>query len=139
MNFNDIKPEEYSKPTFGKCIRARREELGKTAKEVAKAIGMSPVYLSDIERGLRPAPTGANSGINYMENLIKELQIPSDEVHAFLTMAEVSSGRYEDISSYLSRSPTARVALRLADEKGISEDEWLKFIEHIQTLSSSQG
>ena len=139
MNFNDIPPKEYSKTTFGKCIRARREELGKTAKEVAKAIGMSPVYLSDIERGLRAAPTGINSGVNYMENLIKELQIPPEEKHAFQTMAEVSSGRYEDISSYLSRSPSARVALRLADEKGLSEDEWIKFIEHIQTISSSEG
>lgn len=136
MNFNDISPIEYTKATFGKCIRARREELGKTAKEVAKAIGMSPVYLSDIERGLRAAPTGANSGINYLENLIRELQIPSDEKHAFFTMAEASSGRYEDISSYLSRSPSARMALRLADEKKIPEDEWLKFIEHIQAISS---
>lgn len=137
MNFNDIEPKEYSRTTFGKCIRARREELGKTAKEVAKAIGMSSVYLSDIERGLRAAPTGANSGINYMELLIEELQISPDEKHAFQTMAEVSSGRYEDISSYLSRNNSARVALRLADEKHISDDEWMKFIKHIQEISSS--
>lgn len=139
MNFNDIKPEEYSKFTFGKCIRARREELGRSVRDVAKAVKMSPVYLSDIERGLRVAPTGANSGINYMENLIRELNIQPDELHAFYTMAEATSGRYEDISSYLSRNPTARVALRMADECGIPEAEWQKFIEHIQELNASKS
>ena len=46
MNFNDIMPEDYSKETFGKCIRARREELGRTVRDVAKAVGMSTWYTS---------------------------------------------------------------------------------------------
>lgn len=135
MNFNETKPEEYSKETFGKCIRLRREELGYSLRKLAKAIGMSAVYLSDIERGIRSAPTGANSGIDYMENLISELKIPQEQVHAFYTMAESTYGRYADINSYLAKKPAARIALRLADEQNISDEEWEKFIKHIKEIN----
>lgn len=136
MNFNDIKPEDYSKETFGKCIRARREELGRTVRDVAKAVGMSPIYLSDIERGIRVAP--ASSKRNYMENLIRELQIQEDELQAFNTMAEATCGRYEDISTYLSKSPSARFALRLAEDCDYPESEWQEFIDRIQAFKASK-
>ncbi len=136
MKFTDIKPKDYSKETFGKCIRARREELGRTVRDVAKAVGMSPIYLSDIERGIRVAP--ASSKRNYMENLIRELQIQEDEIKAFNTMAEATCGRYEDISTYLSKSPTARVALRLAEDCDFPESGWQELIEKIQEFKASQ-
>lgn len=138
MNFCEIKSSEYDKYTFGKCIRARREELGRSVREMAKAIQMSPIYLSDIERGLRVAPIGNTRGIDYMENLIRELSITDSEILAFKAMAEVTKGQYVDITSYLSKTPIARVALRLADENDIPDEEWQKFIEHIQELSSSK-
>lgn len=136
MNFNDIMPEDYSKETFGKCIRARREELGRTVRDVAKAVGMSPIYLSDIERGVRVAPVSSKR--NYMENLIRELQIQDDEIQAFTTMAEVTCGRYEDISTYLSKSNGARFALRLAEDCNFPESGWQELIEKIQEFKASQ-
>lgn len=138
MNFNEIKPEEYSKETFGKCIRERREELGIPAKVLASRIGMSPVYLSDIECGKRRAPTGANSGVDYLANMVRELQIADDEVHAFYTMAEATYGRYANINSYLSKTPIARLALRLADEENIPDEQWQEFIDRIKELNSSK-
>lgn len=138
MNFSEIKSSEYDKYTFGKCIRARREELGRSVRELAKTIKMSPIYLSDIERGLRAAPLVNTKGIDYMENLIRELHIMDSEILAFKAMAEVTKGQYVDISSYLSKTPMARVALRLADENDIPDEEWQKFIERIQELRSSK-
>ena len=132
MKFNEIKSNEYDKYTFGKCIRARREELGRSVRDLAKA-----VYLSDIERGLRVAPTSNTKGIDYMENLIRELSVKEDEILAFRAMAEVSKGQYIDIQAYLSKTPSARLALRLADEKNIPDEEWQKFIIHLQALKSS--
>lgn len=137
MNLNEIKPEDYSKDTFGKCIRARREELKMSIRALAKEIGMSPVYLSDIERGNRSAPTGANSKIDYMANLIRVLKIGDDEKRAFYTIAEASCGRYADINSYLSQKPVARMALRLANEQDISDEQWQEFIDRIIELNSS--
>ena len=138
MNFNEIKPKDYTTKTFGECIKARRIELGRSVRAVAKAVGMSAVYLSDIERCLRVAPTSTNSGKKFMENLISELKIQPDEIRAFYTMAEATCGRYSDISSYLSKKPAARFALRLADEQDIPDAEWQKFIDHIQELSKSE-
>ena len=76
MNFNDIEPKEYSKETFGRCIRARREELGLSAKIFAGKIGMSPVYLSDIECGKRRAPTGANEMLPFCWTMLYNRNIP---------------------------------------------------------------
>jgi len=53
-------------------------------------------------------------------------------------MAEATSNRFEDISSYLSRTPTARAALRLADELNLPESEWQFFIDHIRELNASK-
>lgn len=37
----------------GDWVRQRREEQGKTLREFAKRVAISPAYLSDIERGNR--------------------------------------------------------------------------------------
>lgn len=139
MNLKDMKPEEYTDKTFGQCIRKRREELGLSVRALASKIGMSPVYLSDIERGNRNAPTGANVKKNYMSKLIQELQIGKDEISAFYDMAEATKGRYVDISSYLDRNENARLALRLANEGDIPDEEWLKFIAQINELNSDKN
>lgn len=39
--------------TIGSQIRARRDSLGISLRELAKRIGISPPFLSDIERGRR--------------------------------------------------------------------------------------
>lgn len=139
MNLKDMRPEEYTDKTFGQCIRKRREELGLSVRALASKIGMSPVYLSDIERGNRNAPTGANVKKNYMSKLIQELQIGKDEISAFYDMAEATKGRYVDISSYLDRNENARLALRLANEGDIPDEEWLKFIAQINELNSGKN
>ena len=72
-----------------------------------------------------------------MENLIRELSVKEDEILSFRAMAEVSKGQYIDIQAYLSKTPSARLALRLADEKNIPDEEWQKFIIHLQALKSS--
>ena len=138
MNLKDIKPEEYTDKTFGQCIRRKREELGFSVRALAGKIGMSPVYLSDIERGNRNAPTGANVKKDYMSKLIRELQIGKDEIGAFYDMAAATKGRYVDFSSYLERSENARLALRLANEGDIPDEEWLKFIDRIYELNSAK-
>lgn len=138
MNFNDIRPEEYNDKTFGQCIRKRREELGVSVRALAEKIGMSAVYLSDIERGNRNAPTGANVKKDYMSKLIQELQIGENELTAFYDMAAATRGRYADINSYLDRSVSARLALRMANEGDIPESEWLKFIERINELNAGK-
>lgn len=51
---NDI--STYTVETFGKSVRQRRKQLNLSGRELAKRIGVSPIYLSDIERSIRPVP-----------------------------------------------------------------------------------
>lgn len=45
-------------PTFGATIRKIREQLRRTLAQVAADMGVSVVYLSDIERNRRTPPLG---------------------------------------------------------------------------------
>ena len=40
--------------SFGEFIRANRRRLNKSLQDVADAIGVTPVYVSEVERGKRP-------------------------------------------------------------------------------------
>ena len=64
---NDI--SSYTVNSFGESVRQRREELDISVRKMAKRLGMSAMYLSDIERGKRPAPSGNISGKDYMSIL----------------------------------------------------------------------
>ena len=57
---NDI--SSYTVNSFGESVRQRREELDISVRKMAERLGMSAMYLSDIERGKRPAPSGNISG-----------------------------------------------------------------------------
>ena len=48
---------ETIRQAIGNSIRHRREALGQTLSEVANAAGMSPAYVSEIERGLKDVST----------------------------------------------------------------------------------
>lgn len=131
MNFNSIKPCKYDKYTFGKCLRNRREELGFSVRKLAKLIGMSPVYLSDIERGKRNAPVNNHSKKNYMENIARYLDIKDEEINAFYDMAAVTRNRYQDIEKYLDENKYAIAALKLAIQKNVDDEFWRKIISDL--------
>lgn len=125
MKLSDIiNSKNITKDTFGEFISARRDELGYSVRKMAEMLGMTPVYLSDIERGNRHAPK------NYLDKLVQELKITEDEVQDFYDLAAATRGfLYEDINPYLGQQPLARVALRKARDLNISDEQWIEFIE----------
>ena len=64
------KPED--KHTFGHYVRQRREELGISVRRMAAELGITPVYLSDIEKGNRYAPK------TYMDRMMQLLAVPEE-------------------------------------------------------------
>lgn len=40
--------------SFGELVRASRRKIGKSLQEVADALGVTAVYVSEVERGKRP-------------------------------------------------------------------------------------
>ena len=119
MDFNDIDSLTYDKYTFGKCIRRQREEMGISVRCLAKNLNISPVYLSDIERGNRYAPVKSN----ILNGLIEYLKIPEEQVASFYDMAYATKG-YSEYSKYLMENRNARDFLRRVMETDVSSLEW---------------
>jgi transcriptional regulator with XRE-family HTH domain len=55
---------------LGKAVREARQEAGLTQEEVARASGIGPTYISDIERGVR------NPSYELLVALAKALKTP---------------------------------------------------------------
>ncbi len=112
--------------SFGEYIKARREILGKSIRGLAQELGMTPVYLSDIEKGNRYAPE------KYLERMIEILRISGDDIDFFYDLAGRSRNDiFPDLIEYIGKTEIARVALRKARDLNISKEQWQDFIDEI--------
>ena len=111
--------------TFGQYIRECREALGKTVRSFAVELDMTPAYLSDIEKGNRYAPK------NKLDLIFSLLQLPEEQRAAFMDLAALTRGEFEDINPYLEKQHWACVALRKAREVDLSSEKWKELIEQM--------
>lgn len=113
--------------TFGEFIAQRREELGLSMRECAAKLEISAVYLCDIEKGHRPAPTKLISKIKTLLdiNIYPENEKEFEDL-LFLTRNECSP----DLIQYLLASKEARQAIRLAIDNDISGSDLLKLVKN---------
>lgn len=107
---------------FGVYVKTRREELGINLRDLAKILGISPAYLSDIERGNRTAP------LNHLDLIARELKIEDSELEFFYDIAGCTHHNWPEINEYLASNRNARKAVRLARDKGLSEEEFLEMV-----------
>ena len=101
---------------------------------LAAKLKVSAAYISDIEKGNRYAPSQEK-----LDRLIEVLQIPKEDEMAFNDLASATHGfSYEDINPYLGREPHARVALRKAESKGLSDSFWISIIQQMDREEAEQ-
>ena len=93
------------KGSFGQFMRTRREIAGVTLQSLAKHVGYSTVYLSDIERGQRNPPSASVC--------IKVAQYLGTPQEDFLEQAALER-QYVHLSLTDDRPRAAKVALMLA-------------------------
>ena len=130
--FDNKKISTYTIKTFGESVRKRRIQLDISVREMAKRLGMSPVYLSDIERGNRPAPSGIVSGIDYMSKLAKELDLTDSQKLTYTLMANFSHlNPMNSIDNYFINNPNALKFFLQAIENNLTNAEWEKIYELI--------
>ena len=99
---------------------------------MAKRLGMSAMYLSDIERGKRPAPSGNISGKDYMSILENELNLTDSQKEVFRLMAEISHlSTINLIDNYFSNNPSALKFFLNAIQKEMSNEKWEKLYQLI--------
>ena len=125
---NIVESNTLDRYSFGAFLRERREELGLSVRELAKNLGISAVYLSDIERGNRNAP----SNDDLLNKLMKYLDIPESEKEYFTDLAAATRDFvFPDINLYLGREYKARYAMRYARDLNMDDKFWTQIIEEL--------
>lgn len=110
--------------TFGQYLCQKRKSQGITQKDVAESLGVTTVYICDIEKGKRYPPTKGNQ----LASLVAILKLNEDEEAIFYDLAGLDKGCVSpDISDYIMSSEIIRSALRMARDKA-SADDWQHFI-----------
>lgn len=122
-----------SKNTFGEFVRSRRIELGYSVRAFASNLGISAVYLSDIENGARPAP------LKLLGNFARELQVSPSEYEAFLELVNLSHQNWPEIIDFLTKTPNARKFLKLAIEQNLSDETFAKLIQIVNTRNKTNS
>ena len=68
--------------TFGSFVRQKRMEQGLSLRGLAARLDLSPVYMSNIETGRKPAPAREN-----LDKLTLELHLSKEEQELLLDLA----------------------------------------------------
>lgn len=124
MESNDI--------SFGDYIESIRLTSGKSLRETAKAIGVSPQFYSEVEKDRRCAFTA-----DRLEKLKTFLGMAEEQATEMYNKAAESRKSKDvvvpqDFSNYIVERDYAMQALRVAKELGADEQDWEKFIEELK-------
>lgn len=120
--------------TFGSFVRQKRMEQGLYLRGLAARLDLSPVYMSNIETGRKPAPAREN-----LDKLTLELHLSKEEQELLLDLAarpetmRVSA----DLPEYIMERDIVRAALRTAKEVDATDEEWQEFIDRITKRTPS--
>ena len=114
--------------TFGAFVRQKRMEQGLSLRRLAARLGLSPVYMSNIETDRKPAPSQEN-----LDKLAEELHLSKADRELFLDLAAASHKMKvpADLPEYIMERDIVRAALRTAKEVDATDAEWQEFIDRI--------
>ena len=125
--------------TFGGFVRGKRlaSEPYLSMRKMAELLGLSPVYMSNIETDRTPAPKD-----NILEHMALLLKLDRQERELLFDLA-ASSKTYTavpgDLPEYITANEYARIALRVAKDVDATDEEWLEFIEKLKKRADPQG
>lgn len=97
----------------------------------AKLVGISPVYLSYLENGKRPAPSD-----KVLNAIILHLFLDSSDTEKLLLLAAETHHRPafpDDLIDYVNKNKHVLDALRIAKNHNVSDIVWLDFIDRIES------
>ena len=118
--------KEYA--NFGEFLAEKREEHDLTLREMARKMGVSAPFLSDVEKN-RSAPLTK-------ERLDKVSEILSLDTDEKTTMYDLVGRQRNtvapDLPDYIMGRDYVAMALRTARDLNASEAEWRKFVEDLK-------
>ncbi len=104
--------------TFGDYLHELRETKGLRQLDLAKTIGVSTVFICDIEKGRRYPPN-----LEKLRIWTGQMNLTHDEAALFYDLAgDARNCPAPDILAYLSANPAAKSAIRRIMEQKIEYD-----------------
>lgn len=121
---------------FSEYLREKRMEKNITLRKMAKDLGISVSYLSDIESGHKMAPNSKEDKYkNLIEDITVYLELNNSDKEKLVMLADrdlVEHGHISnDITSYMGVTPLASVALRKAKETNLTDEDWEMIIRNM--------
>lgn len=116
--------------TFGGFLKRKRLEKEITLRRFAGMLEVSPVYLCDVEKDRKPAPSNER-----LTQIAKLLLLEKREIEEMYDLAAMSRSRpavSNDLPEYIMENELVRVALRTAKDVDATDEEWLEFIEKLK-------
>ncbi len=116
------------KTDLGQFISEQKHKHSLKSQELAKKLGISMGYLSQLEHGKRLSPD-----ISIIKNMIEIFGLNTEEIYMLYDLYEEITGHLSpDIEEYIRSKAIIKEALRYAKETSASEKDWKKFIEFLK-------
>ena len=116
--------------SFGSFIREKRIKKSIKLNTFAGMIGISPVYLSYLENGKRPAPSN-----RVLNAVIRHLQLDTADTEILLSLAAKTHHKPtipNDVIDYINNNEHVIYALREAKKHHVPDSVWRDFIIRIK-------
>ena len=116
--------------TFGSFVRQKRLESEMSLRALAQRLELSPVYMSNIENDLKPAPSQAK-----LDKLVKIFMLDKTDTELLWDLAAKSRKQRVsvDLPDYIMERDIVRVALRTARECEATDEDWHKLNKRSRT------
>ncbi|MCD7801904.1 MAG: helix-turn-helix domain-containing protein [Clostridiales bacterium] len=119
---------DSSNKTFGEMLTMLREQRDVTLRELARGIGVSAPFLSDVEKGRRSALTAER-----IEKVVTVLHLNTDEKTALYNAAGKQKNSIPpDLPDYIMEHEYVSAALRTARDLDAGEEEWQRFVDDLR-------
>ncbi len=113
---------------FGQYLTVKREEREITLREMARKLGVSAPFLSDVEKN-RTAPLTKDR----LKKVSEVLCLTTEEKNTMYDLAGRQRNTVApDLPGYIMERDYVAVALRTARDLNASEEEWLQFVENLK-------
>ena len=117
--------------TFGEYLKQKRLDKEITLRGFAKLVDISPVYLCDLEKGRKAAPS-----LEVMQKMVSKLALNKEESERFYDLAALEQTAKnpipKDLNAFLKDNRVIVSALRTAKDLDATDEEWQDFIDKLR-------
>ena len=117
--------------TFGEYLKQKRLDKEITLRGFAKLVDISPVYLCDLEKGRKAAPS-----MEVMQKMVSKLALNKEESERFYDLAALEQTEKnpipKDLNAFLKDNHVIVSALRTAKDLDATDEEWQDFIDKLR-------